>query len=106
VYQPISGDGAIVARVVSIQGGGGDPKAGVMIRETLGASSTNAYMFAYNDTYSGTLVTGISSSDRVGMTRHPKLGAVERQTALSVNVLAPRALEKLRRSGALQGAFG
>jgi YD repeat-containing protein len=43
LYQPLSGDGAIVARVVSFQGGGSYPKAGVMIRETLAAGSTNAY---------------------------------------------------------------
>jgi len=40
-----------------------------------------------------------------GMTRHPKLGAVERRLALSVNFLTSRQLEKLRRSGALQGAL-
>jgi len=40
------------------------------------------------------------------MTRHPKLGAAERWTALSVNVFAPRELRNLRRSGALQGALG
>lgn len=40
-----------------------------------------------------------------GMTRHPKLGAVERRTALAVNHREIRSLEKLRRSGALQGAL-
>jgi hypothetical protein len=40
------------------------------------------------------------------MTRHPKLGAVERRPALWVNFLRSRQLEKLRRSGALQGALG
>jgi hypothetical protein len=39
------------------------------------------------------------------MTRHPKLGAVERRTALLVNHREIRDLEKLRRSGALQGAL-
>ena len=39
------------------------------------------------------------------MTRHPKLGAVERRTALVVNHRKIRDLEKLRRSGALQGAL-
>ena len=48
VYQPLSGDGTIVARVVSLVGGGNYPKAGVMIRETLGADATNAYMFDLN----------------------------------------------------------
>jgi hypothetical protein len=40
----------------------------------------------------------------VGVTRHPKLGAVERRPALSVNFLWSRHLRKVRRSGALQGA--
>jgi len=43
-FQPLSGDGSIVARVVSLLGGGSYPKAGVMIRETLNAGSTNAFM--------------------------------------------------------------
>src|SRR6202166_1276073 len=42
VYQPLSGDGSIVARLVSTQGGGGDVAVGVMIREILNAGSTNA----------------------------------------------------------------
>jgi RHS repeat-associated protein len=46
-YLPLSGDGAIVARVVSVSGAPG-AQAGVMIRETLGASSANAYAFAYS----------------------------------------------------------
>jgi hypothetical protein len=39
-YLPLSGDGALVARVVSVSGSS-SAQAGVMIRETLGASSTN-----------------------------------------------------------------
>src|SRR6266568_2141856 len=42
VYQPLSGDGAIIARVVSAQGGS-YPQAGVMIRETLDTASANAF---------------------------------------------------------------
>jgi beta-glucanase (GH16 family) len=41
-YQPISGDGEIVARVVSQDNTGGYAKAGVMIRETLDANSRHA----------------------------------------------------------------
>jgi hypothetical protein len=41
VYQPLSGDGTIVARLVSMQGGGGYASAAVMIRETLTAGSRN-----------------------------------------------------------------
>jgi VCBS repeat-containing protein len=42
VYQAVSGDRTIVARVVSAQGST-YPQAGVMIRETLGANSAHAY---------------------------------------------------------------
>ncbi len=43
VYQPVSGDATIVARVLSVQGGGNNNQAGVMIRETLNTGSTNAF---------------------------------------------------------------
>jgi len=43
MYQPLSGDGSIVARVLSLQGGTSTQAAGVMIRETLAAGSTNVY---------------------------------------------------------------
>src|SRR5205823_1686575 len=42
-YQPLTGDGTIVARVVSAQGSQ-SPEAGVMIRETLDANSTHAFV--------------------------------------------------------------
>jgi RHS repeat-associated protein len=42
VYQPFSGDGTIVARVVSMQGNSSNGEAGVMIRETLNTAATNA----------------------------------------------------------------
>jgi regulation of enolase protein 1 (concanavalin A-like superfamily) len=42
VYQPLSGDGSILARLVNLQGGSGYVTAGVMIRETLNSGSTNA----------------------------------------------------------------
>jgi hypothetical protein len=42
VYQPLSGDGTITARLVSVQGGVGNVSPGVMIRETLNPGSTNA----------------------------------------------------------------
>ena len=41
-YQSLSGDGTIIARVVSFQGGSSNREAGVMIRETLGAQAANA----------------------------------------------------------------
>ena len=40
--QSLSGNGSIVARVVSVQGTSGTGAVGVMIRETLNANSTNA----------------------------------------------------------------
>jgi RHS repeat-associated protein len=43
VYQPLSGDGTIVAQVVTATGGY-LPQAGVMIRETLNANATNAFV--------------------------------------------------------------
>ena len=46
VYQPLSGDGTIVARVANIQGAG-SPQVGVMIRETLTPDSTTAFLM-YN----------------------------------------------------------
>lgn len=53
-YQSLSGDGSIVARLVSVQGASGYATAGVMIRETLNAGSTNAKTAdwpAYNGIY-------------------------------------------------------
>jgi hypothetical protein len=42
VYQPLTGDGTVIARVVSVQGGLNYAAAGVMIRNTLDAGSANA----------------------------------------------------------------
>lgn len=53
-YQSLSGDGSIVARLVSVQGGSSYATAGVMIRETLTAGSTNAKISdwpSYHDIY-------------------------------------------------------
>lgn len=44
VYQPLSGDGSIVAHITSVQNTDGWAKAGVMIRETLNDNSTHALM--------------------------------------------------------------
>ena len=41
VYEPLSGDGTIVARIVSLSGGT-SPEAGVMIRQTLSANDVSA----------------------------------------------------------------
>jgi hypothetical protein len=64
VYQPLTGDGSIVARIVGIQNANTYSKPGVMIRETLTASSKHALMtifggqkkpsFAYRTATGGT----------------------------------------------------
>src|SRR5207245_9807143 len=46
VYQPLAGDGTIVARVVSVQGSA-SAQVGIMIRETLGAGASKGYLFDY-----------------------------------------------------------
>jgi Pro-kumamolisin, activation domain/IPT/TIG domain len=43
VYQPLSGNGTIVARLLSIQGGSASESTGVMIRESLAQGSTHMY---------------------------------------------------------------
>ena len=67
LYQPLSGNGTIVARVVSVQGGNSYAAAGVMIRETLTAGSTNtktAYWPTYHSIYfDARTTTGGSTSE-------------------------------------------
>lgn len=47
VYQPLTGDGTIVARVVSVEGSSA-AQVGVMIRETLSAGANHVYLFDYS----------------------------------------------------------
>ena len=47
VYQPLAGDGTMVARVVSVQGSSA-AQAGIMIRETLDAGASHVYVFDYS----------------------------------------------------------
>jgi len=63
VYQPLSGDGTMVARVVSLQGSAA-AQAGIMIRETLDASANHVYLFDYSSAIWMTerTSTGASSS--------------------------------------------
>ena len=63
VYQPLSGDGTMVARVVSLQGSSA-AQAGIMIRETLNASASHVYLFDYSSAIWMTerTSTGASSS--------------------------------------------
>jgi len=63
VYQPLAGDGTIVARVVSLQGSSA-AQAGIMVRETLSASASHVYLFDYSSSAWMTqrTSTGASSS--------------------------------------------
>jgi regulation of enolase protein 1 (concanavalin A-like superfamily) len=63
VYQPLSGDGTMVARVVSLQGSTA-AQAGIMIRETLNADANHVYLFDYSSAIWMTerTSTGASSS--------------------------------------------
>jgi RHS repeat-associated protein len=63
VYQPLSGNGTIIARVATLSGSS-SPKAGVMIRETLGSSATfaaTAYTASYGYFYWRTTTGGSST---------------------------------------------
>src|SRR3989454_1435872 len=62
VYQSLSGDGTMVARVVSLQGSAA--QAGIMVRETLNAGADHVYLFDYSSTIYMTerTSTGASSS--------------------------------------------
>ncbi len=65
LYQPMNGDGQIIARVASVQRTNNWAKAGVMIRETLGSSSKHASMFvtaAQGVSFQRRLATGASST--------------------------------------------
>src|SRR5262249_12307528 len=47
VYQPLTGNASIIARVTSLQGSSA-AQAGVMIRETLNGGSTHLFLFDYS----------------------------------------------------------
>jgi regulation of enolase protein 1 (concanavalin A-like superfamily) len=63
VYQPLSGDGTIVARVVSLEGSS-TAQAGIMVRETLDPGANHVYLFDYSSAIWMTerTSTGASSS--------------------------------------------
>lgn len=71
VYQPWTGDGVIVARVVSVEDTGNTPMAGVMFRETLDANSRFACLvqrpanlsFRRRTSVGGTPTTSTSGAD-------------------------------------------
>src|SRR6266446_933185 len=63
VYQPLAGDGTMVARVVSVQGSSA-AQVGIMVRETLNAGANHVYLFDYSTSILLTerTSTGASSS--------------------------------------------
>jgi RHS repeat-associated protein len=68
-YQALSGNGTIIARVVNVQGGNSYAAAGVMIRETLTAGSTNAktaYWPTYHSNYFDVRTTTGGSTSEPG----------------------------------------
>lgn len=90
VYQPISGDGSIVARVASIQNVNAWTKAGVMIRETLTTGSAQAFML-------------VSPGKGLAFQRRPVAGGSSVSTAGAVGT-APYWV-KLTRNGNLISAY-
>ena len=90
VYQPLSGDGTIVARVASIQNIAPWTKAGVMIRGSLSAGSAQAFMLA-------------SSSKGLAFQRRVSDGGISTSTPGSTST-APRWV-KLTRAGNTITAF-
>jgi regulation of enolase protein 1 (concanavalin A-like superfamily) len=74
VYQPLDGDGTIVARVASIQNTAAWAKAGVMIRTSLSAGSAQAFMLASagkGTAFQRRLSTGASSASTTGSASAP-----------------------------------
>ncbi len=69
VYQPLAGDGQIIARVASLQNTNSWAKGGVMIRETLAANSSHAIMAVTpgnGSAFQRRLTTGTSSLHTAG----------------------------------------
>jgi RHS repeat-associated protein len=95
VYQPLSGDGTVTARVASVSNV--YAQAGVMIRETLNANSTHALMMSYDGSmyFYDRATTGASASYQY-FTQNPNLPQVS--TALPYWL-------KLVRSGSVFTAY-
>ncbi len=90
VYQPLDGDGTIIARVATIQNTNAWAKVGVMIRSSLGANSAQAFML-------------VSPSKGAAFQRRDSTAATSLSTAGSTST-APRWV-KLVRAGSTITAF-
>jgi regulation of enolase protein 1 (concanavalin A-like superfamily) len=85
VYQPLAGDGSIVARVSGIQNTNPWARAGVMVRATLAGDSPNAFLY-------------LSAGKTLAFQRRLQYADVTVATAGPTNVTAPYWL-RLDRSG-------
>ena len=91
MYQPLSGDGTIVARVLSLQGGTSVESAGAMIRESLTAGSTNAY-------------AAFGNNALMYFDERPSTGGASTSASTSTSVTLPYWV-KLVRSGSTFGGY-
>jgi regulation of enolase protein 1 (concanavalin A-like superfamily)/sulfur relay (sulfurtransferase) complex TusBCD TusD component (DsrE family) len=85
VYQPLSGDGEIRARLNSVQNTGTAGRVGVMIRESLTSASECAFM-------------GISPDDQIRWQRRSRTGGSTSSTTSSTGI-PPNVWARLVRSG-------
>jgi phosphatidylserine/phosphatidylglycerophosphate/cardiolipin synthase-like enzyme/regulation of enolase protein 1 (concanavalin A-like superfamily) len=90
-YQPLTGDGSIVARVTGVDNTNVWARGGVMIRESMAASSTNAFMYW-------------AAGKVLAFQRRPTTGATTFATLGASNVLAPRWV-RLDRAGDVFTAY-
>jgi regulation of enolase protein 1 (concanavalin A-like superfamily)/uncharacterized membrane protein len=90
VYESLSGDGTIVARVLSAQGGSSSQSAGVMIRENLNSNSSNAY-------------TLFSGNSEIFVTDRPSAGALTVSLGNTAAVGLPYWVKLIRSGNTLTG---
>jgi phosphatidylserine/phosphatidylglycerophosphate/cardiolipin synthase-like enzyme len=84
-YQPLSGDGSIVARLTGVENANVWSRGGVMIRESMSAGAANAYMF-------------LSAGKTLAFQRRPATGASTFATLGATNIVPARWL-RLDRTG-------
>jgi hypothetical protein len=82
-YQPLSGDGTITARLLSLQGGAPSQSTGVMIRESLDPASAHAYA-----TFAG--------GSTIYFTERPSTGAASTLQTNSLAVTLPYWVKMVR----------
>ncbi len=75
--QPLAGDGTIQARVASLQNTASWAKAGVMIREGLGANARNVYLFVTPDVHNGAVLQWRTSPGATTNILQSGLGGVQ-----------------------------